>query len=92
MLILFINILTSVSCSAIVPANLSAWRNYELQKNRCQPSLLLLKCFLLQKWFRIDSDPVKNNIPHYGLKEHASVDTRYGFVLATEVTPQLPHK
>src|SRR3990170_97751 len=30
---------------------------------------------------------VKNEIPHYGLKEHASVDTNYGFVLATELTP-----
>jgi IS5 family transposase len=34
---------------------------------------------------------VKNNIPHYGLKEHASVDTRYGFVLATEMTPASFH-
>lgn len=30
---------------------------------------------------------VKNDKPHYGLKEHASVDTRYGFVLATELSP-----
>ena len=30
---------------------------------------------------------VKNSKPHVGLKEHASVDTRYGFVLATEITP-----
>jgi IS5 family transposase len=29
----------------------------------------------------------KNEILHYGLKEHASVDTNYGFVLATELTP-----
>jgi IS5 family transposase len=36
----------------------------------------------------LESDwTVKNDIPHFGLKEHASVDTRYGFVLATEVTP-----
>ncbi len=28
-----------------------------------------------------------NEIHHYGLKEHASVDTNYGFVLATELTP-----
>ncbi len=26
---------------------------------------------------------VKNNKPHYGLKEHTSVDTKHGFVLAT---------
>ena len=36
----------------------------------------------------IESDwTVKNNKPHYGIKEHASVDTRYGFVLATELSP-----
>ncbi len=34
---------------------------------------------------------VKNNIPHYGLKEHAAVDTRYGFVLASEMTPASFH-
>ena len=36
----------------------------------------------------LESDWVtKNKIHHYGLKEHASVDTNYGFVLATELTP-----
>ena len=30
---------------------------------------------------------VKNDKPHYGLKEHASVDTNYGFILVTELTP-----
>jgi IS5 family transposase len=30
---------------------------------------------------------VKNDKPHYGLKEHAAVDTSNGFVLATELTP-----
>jgi IS5 family transposase len=36
----------------------------------------------------IESDwTIKNDVPHFGLKEHASVDTRYGFVLATEITP-----
>jgi IS5 family transposase len=34
---------------------------------------------------------VRNNIPHFGLKEHASVDTRYEFVLATEITPASFH-
>jgi len=34
---------------------------------------------------------IKNNKPHFGLKEHASVDTRYGFVLATEMTPASFH-
>ena len=30
---------------------------------------------------------VKNDKPHYGLKEHASVDLNHGFVLATSLTP-----
>ena len=40
----------------------------------------------------LESDwTVKNNVPHYGLKEHAAVDTNYGFVLATELTPASHH-
>ena len=40
----------------------------------------------------LDSDwTVKNDVPHFGLKEHTSVDTRYGFVLATEITPASYH-
>jgi transposase, IS5 family len=36
----------------------------------------------------LESDwTVRNSITHFGLKEHAAVDTRYGFVLATEMTP-----
>jgi len=34
---------------------------------------------------------VKNDMPHFGLKEHAAVDTHYGFVLATEMTPASFH-
>jgi len=30
---------------------------------------------------------VKNDAPHYGLKEHASVDINHGFILATTLTP-----
>jgi IS5 family transposase len=30
---------------------------------------------------------VKNDKPHYGLKEHASVDVDHGFVLSTDLTP-----
>jgi IS5 family transposase len=29
---------------------------------------------------------IKNDIPHYGLKEHASVDTNHGFILATTLS------
>ena len=40
----------------------------------------------------LESDwTVKNDMPHFGLKEHASVDTRHGFVLATEITPASFH-
>jgi IS5 family transposase len=40
----------------------------------------------------LESDwTVKNEIPHYGLKEHAAVDINYGFVLATELTPASHH-
>ena len=36
----------------------------------------------------LDSDwVVQKDIPHYGLKEHAAVDTNHGFVLATTMTP-----
>ncbi len=30
---------------------------------------------------------IKNDIPHYGLKEHSSVDINHGFILATTLTP-----
>jgi transposase, IS5 family len=36
----------------------------------------------------LDSDwTIKNGEPHYGLKEHASVDINNGFILATTLTP-----
>jgi len=30
---------------------------------------------------------IKNELPHFGLKEHASVDINHGFILATTLTP-----
>jgi IS5 family transposase len=40
----------------------------------------------------LESDwTVKNEVPHYGLKEHASVDVRNGLVLATRLTPASVH-
>ena len=40
----------------------------------------------------LESDwTVKNDVPHYGLKEHASVDVNNGFVLATMMTPASHH-
>lgn len=40
----------------------------------------------------LESDwTVKNDVPHYGLKEHASVNIENGFVLDTELTPASHH-
>jgi len=40
----------------------------------------------------LESDwTVKNDNPHYGLKEHTSVDVESGFVLATTLTPASEH-
>jgi IS5 family transposase len=40
----------------------------------------------------LESDwTVKNDEPHYGLKEHASVDVNSGFILATTLTPASIH-
>ena len=34
---------------------------------------------------------IKNDEPFYGMKEHASVDTNHGFILATTITPASVH-
>jgi len=40
----------------------------------------------------LESDwTIKNDTPHYGLKEHTSVDVESGFVLATTLTPASEH-
>ena len=40
----------------------------------------------------LESDwTVRNEEPHYGLKEHASVDIKNGFILATTITPSSEH-
>jgi transposase, IS5 family len=70
--------------------------NEEINKHREKretPEGKLDKNGKLLKFSRdLDSDwTVKNSKPHYGLKEHASVDTNYGFVLATELTPASVH-
>ena len=40
----------------------------------------------------LDSDwTVKNDEPHFGLKEHASVDTDNGFILSTNLSPASHH-
>ena len=42
-------------------------------------------------WHAIPRGEVKNEEPHYGLKEHASVDVNSGFILATTLTPASVH-
>jgi IS5 family transposase len=66
--------------------------NEEIQKQREKretPEGKLDKNGHLLKFCRdLDSDwVVKKGAFHYGFNEHASVDTNYGFVLATELTP-----
>ena len=40
----------------------------------------------------LDSDwTIKNDEPHYGLKEHAAVDTENGFILSTNLSPASHH-
>jgi IS5 family transposase len=65
----------------------------EEKKKRETPEGKLDKNGNILKFSRdLESDwTVKNDKPHFGLKEHASVDTRYGFVLATEMTPASHH-
>ena len=66
--------------------------NEEIKKQREKretPEGKLDKNGNLLKFSRdLESDwTVKNNKPHYGLKEHASVDVDHGFVLSTDLTP-----
>jgi IS5 family transposase len=66
--------------------------NEEIKKQREKretPEGKLDKNGKLLKFSRdLESDwIVKNDKPHYGLKEHASVDVDHGFVLSTDLTP-----
>lgn len=65
----------------------------ELKEERDTPDGRLDKNGNPLKFSRdLDSDwTVKNDEPHCGLKEHASVDTKNGFVLATKMTPSSVH-
>ena len=65
----------------------------EEKKKKETPEGKLDKNGNLLKFSRdLESDwTVKNDSPHFGLKEHASVDTNYGFVLTTEITPASHH-
>ena len=48
----------------------------------------MIKTAIRRKFCRdLDSNwVIKNDKPHYGLKEHASVDTNHGFILATTLS------
>jgi IS5 family transposase len=61
----------------------------ELQEKQNDPDANLDKKGNIKKFSRdLESDwTVKNDVPHYGLKEHAAVDIENGFVLSTNLTP-----
>jgi IS5 family transposase len=65
----------------------------ELKEKRKTPEGNLDKNGKALKFSRdVESDwTVKNDKPHYGLKEHASVDVKSGLVLATTLTPASVH-
>jgi IS5 family transposase len=65
----------------------------EEKEKRDRPEGKLDKNGNILKFSRdLESDwTVKNDEPHYGLKEHASVDVNSGFVLATTMTPASVH-
>ena len=83
-----------------IDARLVQSASHPISKNRLEegkkretPEGKLGKNGNLLKFSRdLESDwTVKNDIPHYGLKEHASVDVHHGFVLTTEITPASFH-
>jgi len=61
----------------------------ELKEKNNSPEGKLDKNGKPKKFSRdLDSDwVVQKDKPHYGLKEHAAVDTNHGFILATTITP-----
>jgi IS5 family transposase len=65
----------------------------EVKEQRKTPEGNLDKNGNLKKFSRdIESDwVVQNDKPHFGLKEHAAVDTNHGFILATTMTPASVH-
>ena len=65
----------------------------EVREQRNTPEGKLDKNGNIRKFSRdLESNwVVQNDEPHYGLKEHASVDTNHGFILATTMTPASVH-
>jgi IS5 family transposase len=72
---------------------LSAGQLEKLKKEAENPGGSLDKNGRTKKFSRdLDSDwTIKNDRPHYGLKEHAAVDTKNGFILATILSPASHH-
>ena len=60
----------------------------DLRKKQDTPQGKLDKNGKPKKYSRdLDSNwTIKNDVPHYGLKEHAAVDTNHGFILATTLS------
>jgi IS5 family transposase len=65
----------------------------QVREQRNTPEGKLDKNGSVRKFSRdLESDwVVQNDQPHYGLKEHASVDTNHGFILNTIMTPASIH-
>jgi len=65
----------------------------ELKKEQNSPEDKLDKKGNFKKFSRdLESDwTVKNDEPHYGLKEHTAVDIKNGFILSTTITPASHH-
>ena len=65
----------------------------ELIDKQNRPEAKLDKNGNVKKFSRdLDSDwVVKNDTPHYGIKEHAAVDIENGFILSTNITPASHH-
>ncbi len=61
----------------------------KLKEHLNSPESRLDKNGSIKKFSRdFESDwTIKNNEPHYGLKEHTSVDTKNGFILSTTLSP-----
>lgn len=65
----------------------------ELREERSEKGGSIDKNGNISKFSRdVESDwTVKNDKPHYGLKEHTSVDVNHGFVLCTVMSPASVH-
>jgi transposase, IS5 family len=65
----------------------------ELREKQNTPECKLDKTGKPKKFSRdLESDwTIKNDKPHYGIKEHSAVDVENGFILSTNITPASHH-